>query len=103
MPATEESLELKKGKEVSGNKSCSYEITKGGEENATGKYAREEGAWSLNPLFRRKAIILITCRRPHSTPIVHIICTRMRAKKKSTRCEKRMSAMLVCFRVKQWN
>lgn len=49
MPATEESLELKRGKEVSRNKSCSYEITKGGEENATGKYAREEGAWSLNP------------------------------------------------------
>ena len=48
-------------------------------------------------VFRRKAIILITCRRPHSTPVVHIICTRMRAKKKSTRCEKRMSAMLVCF------
>ena len=53
---------------------------------------------AVDYLFRRKAIILITCRRPHSTPVVHIICTRMRAKKKSTRCEKKtMSAMLVCF------
>ena len=29
-------------------------------------------------VFRRKAIFLITCRRRHSTPVVDIICTRMR-------------------------
>ena len=39
-------------------------------------------------MFRRKAIFPITCRRPHSTPVVHIICTRMRAKSKSTRVRK---------------
>ena len=31
-------------------------------------------------MFRRKAIFPITCRRPHSTPVVDIICTRMRAR-----------------------
>lgn len=47
--ASEESLELKRGKEVSGKKTCSYETTKGGEENVDGNNAREEGVWRLNP------------------------------------------------------
>ena len=38
----------------------------------------------LLSVFRRKAIFPITCRCPHSTPVVHIICTRMRA-----RCKKK--------------
>ena len=49
VPVSEESLELKRGKEVSGKKACSYEITKGGGENADGNNAREEGVWRLNP------------------------------------------------------
>ena len=49
VPVSEESLELKRGKEVSGKKACSYEITKGGEENADDNNAREEGVWRLNP------------------------------------------------------
>ena len=50
VPASDESLELKRRKEVSGKTTCSYEITKGGEENADGNNAREEGVWRLNPL-----------------------------------------------------
>lgn len=49
VPASEESLELKRGKEVSGKKTCSYETTKGGEEHADVNNAREEGVWRLNP------------------------------------------------------
>ena len=36
VPASEEGLELKRGKEVSGKKTSSYEITQGGGENADG-------------------------------------------------------------------
>ena len=49
VPASEESLELKRGKEISGQKTCSYEINVGGEENADSNNAREEGVWRLNP------------------------------------------------------
>ena len=53
MPASEESLELKRGKEVSGKKSCSYEITKVGEENADGNNARE-GVWWYSKWYQVK-------------------------------------------------
>jgi len=48
-PTSEESLELKRGKEVSAKETCSYEITRGGEKNPGGHNAREEGVWRLNP------------------------------------------------------
>lgn len=48
-PTSEESLELKKGKEVSAKETCSYEITRGGEKNPGGDNAREEGVWRLKP------------------------------------------------------
>ena len=49
LPTSEESLELKRGKEVSAKETCSYEITMGDGENAEGDNAREEGVWRLTP------------------------------------------------------
>ena len=49
LPTSEEGLELKREKEVSANETCSYEITKEGEENVDGDNARAEGVWRLNP------------------------------------------------------
>lgn len=48
-PKSAESLELKRGKEVSAKDTCSYETTRGGEKNPGGDNAREEGVWRLNP------------------------------------------------------
>lgn len=49
LPTSEEGLELKRGKEVSAEETCSYATTKEGGEIVDGENAREEDVWRLNP------------------------------------------------------
>ena len=45
----------------------------------------------------------VTCRHPHSTPVVDSICTRMRARESGARGKSHNVDHVCMFREKQWN